>query len=173
MRLTTSNFAESRADNTTFSIARIELSSVSPDLFFEKYQKSGIPVIITRLKVDNWNIDYLCEQLDRQEFLFRCYGRERYQQDKRTWQNIGSGVPLKTMSFTDYAKLLHSHEAHEKDIYLAKCSLKNTKLADHNSLSSISKQLGLTKPIGNINPWVAPGEHLECLHYDTLDGILI
>ncbi|OWY69247.1 transcription factor jumonji jmjC domain-containing protein [cyanobacterium TDX16] len=173
MRLTASDVADNRADNKTSSITRIDLSSVSPDLFFEKYQKSGIPVIITGLKVDEWNLDYLCKQLGQQELLFCCYGRERYHQDKRTWQNIGSGVPLETMTFTDYAKLLHSHEAHEKDIYLAKCSLKNTKLADNNSLTSIGKQLGLTKPIGNINLWVAPGGHLECLHYDTLDGILI
>ncbi|MDV2996015.1 MAG: hypothetical protein N4J56_005669 [Chroococcidiopsis sp. SAG 2025] len=172
MRLTTSNLADSRADNTTFSIIRTALSSISSEIFFEKYQKTGTPVIITGLKVDDWNIDYLCEKLGQQEFLFRCYGRERYQQDKRTWQNIDSGVPLKTMSFTDYAKLLHSHEAHEKDIYLAKCSLKNTKLVN-NFLSSIGEQLGLTKPIGNINLWVAPGGHLECLHYDTLDGLLI
>ncbi|AFY90703.1 transcription factor jumonji jmjC domain-containing protein [Chroococcidiopsis thermalis PCC 7203] len=173
MRLTTDNTADSIADNTAVSISRMELSSISPDLFFERYQKTGTPVIITGLKVDDWNLEYLCKQLDRQEFLFRYYGRERYQQDKRTWQNIGSGVPLKTMSFTDYAKLLHSHEAHEKDLYLAKCSLKNTKLAENNFFSNISQQLGLKKPIGNVNLWVAPGGHLECLHYDTLDGILI
>ncbi|NHC35542.1 cupin-like domain-containing protein [Scytonema millei] len=173
MRLTSGNVADSIADNTTFSITRRDLSSISPDLFFEKYQKMGIPVIITGLKVDDWNLDYLCEKLGQQEFLFRYYGQERYQQDKRTWQNIGSGVPLKTMSFNEYAKLLYSHEAHEKDIYLAKCSLKNIKLVDNNSLTSIGEQIGLTKAIGNLNLWVAPGGHLECLHYDTLDGTLI
>lgn len=173
MCLTANNVADSIADNTAFSITRVALSSISSEIFFEKYQRPGTPVIITGLKTNDWNINYLCEQLGQQEFLFRYYGRERYQQDKRTWQNIGSGVPLKTMPFTEYVKLLHSHEAYEKDIYLAKCSLKNTKLADNNSLSSIGEQLGLTKPIGNLNLWVAPGGHLECLHYDTLDGVLM
>ena len=173
MRLTTDSVAENITDNKAFSITRVELSSISSEIFFEKYQKKGMPVIMTGLKTDDWNIEYLCEQLGQQEFLFRYYGQERYQQDKRTWKNIGSGVPLKTMLFTEYVSLLQSHEAREKDIYLAKCSLKDTKLADNNSLSHIGEQLGLTKAIGNLNLWVAPGGHLECLHYDTLDGILM
>jgi lysine-specific demethylase 8/hypoxia-inducible factor 1-alpha inhibitor (HIF hydroxylase) len=161
------------ANKTISTIARIDLSSLTPEIFAEKYQKTGTPVIITGLSAIDWNIDYLREQLGSQEFLFRYYGRERYQQDKRTWKNIGSGVPLKTMPFTEYVQLLQSHEAHEKDIYLAKCSLKDTKLANNDSLSSIGEKLGLTKPIGNLNLWVAPGGHMECLHYDTLDGILM
>lgn len=173
MRLTAGRVANGIDDSTAFSIRRIDLSAISSDLFFEKYQKSGTPVIITGLQVDDWNLNYLCKQLDQQEFLFRYYGRERYQQDKRTWKNIGSGVPLQVMPFTDYVELLKSHEAHEKDIYLAKCSLKDTNLAKCNSLSGIGEKLGLTKPVGNLNLWVAPGGHVECLHYDTLDGILI
>ena len=133
----------------------------------------GNPVIVTGLPAGDWNIDYLREQLGSQEFFFRYYGQERYQQDKRTWKNIGSGVPLQMMPFTDYIELLHSHEAHEKDIYLAKCSLRDTNLENNESLSGIGEKLGLTKPIGNLNLWVAPGGHMECLHYDTLDGILM
>jgi len=161
------------ADKTNCSIARIELSSLTPEIFVEKYQKTGTPVVITGLPAGDWDIDYLREQLDSQEFLFRYYGRERYQQDKRNWKNIGSGVPLQIMPFTEYVKLLQSHEAHEKDIYLAKCSLKDTNLANNDSLSSIGEKLGLTKPVGNLNLWVAPGGHMECLHYDTLDGVLM
>jgi hypothetical protein len=122
------------AGNIICSIASVELSALSPNTFFEKYQKTGTPVIITGLQVDDWNIAYLCEHLQNQEFLFRYYGRERYQQDKRTWKNIGSGVPLKTMSFAEYVKLLDSHEAHAQDIYLAKCSLNNTSLANNDAL---------------------------------------
>lgn len=161
------------ADQKISSIARVELSSLTPEFFFEKYQKTGTPVIITGWQADDWNIEYLHEHLGNQEFLFRYYGQKRYQQDKRTWKNIGSGVPLQTMPFADYVEMLRTHQAHVQDIYLAKCSLKDTSLANNYSFRSIGEKLGLNKPIGDLNLWVAPGGHIECLHYDSLDGILM
>lgn len=161
----------SKSDNTSNSIPRVDVSSLAPK-FVEQYQRTGIPVIITGLiKECDWNLDYLCEKLGTQEFLLRYYGHERYKQDKRKWTSIGSGVEAQSMSFNEYAELLRNRKAHENDIYLAKCSIKNTPLVT-TSLSDI-EQLGLDKPFSDLNIWVGPGGHVECLHYDATDGTLM
>lgn len=155
-------------------IQRVDVASLKTDIFFEHYQKAGVPVVITGLlKECDWNLDYLCEKLGTQEFFLRRYGHERYKQDKRKWKNIGSGIETQIMPFTKYAELLRSHKAHENDIYLAKCPLKNTSLGSTPSLKTIGEQLGLKKPTSDLNIWIGPGGHVECLHYDAVDGTLM
>ena len=155
-------------------IQRVDASSLTPETFFEHYQKTGIPIVITGfLNECDWNLDYLCEKLDNQEFLLRCYGHERYKYDKRKWTNIGSGIETQSMPFTEYAGLLRNHKAHENDIYLAKCSLKNTTLGSTHSFINIGEKLGLKKPSSDLNIWIGPGGHVECLHYDAVDGTLM
>ncbi|HEY9640048.1 MAG TPA: cupin-like domain-containing protein [Coleofasciculaceae cyanobacterium] len=150
---------------------------MTQDLFVRRYQMPGVPVILTGIVSPDWNwtLEYLCNQLGNQSFLLRRYGQERYQQDKRTWTSIGSGVPPETQSFATYAELLRSREAHEQDIYLAKCSIENTPLAQTAAIEQIQShlhQLGL-QPASRMNLWVGPGGHMECLHYDPTDGTLI
>jgi lysine-specific demethylase 8/hypoxia-inducible factor 1-alpha inhibitor (HIF hydroxylase) len=156
------------------SIQHRDICSLTPGTFFAQYQKPGIPVVITSLLQENdWNLEYLCENLGNQDFLLRCYGQKRYKYDKRQWKNIGSGIETQRMAFTEYANLLRNHVAHEKDIYLAKCSLKNTAFYSRDSLKNIGEQLGLKKPVGDLNLWVGPGGHVESLHYDAVDGTLM
>lgn len=142
-------------------------------MFFEEYQKKGLPVIITGLLKNecDWDLEYLCEKFGNQEFLFRNYGSDRYKLDKRRWKSIGSGVDLQAMPFTEYAEILRNHKAHENDINLGKFSLKNTTLADTPSLNV--GEIGLTKPISDLNIYVAPGGHSSGLHYDSVDGTLM
>jgi lysine-specific demethylase 8/hypoxia-inducible factor 1-alpha inhibitor (HIF hydroxylase) len=124
----------------------------------------------------DWTLDYLENLLGDQSFLLRRYGVERYQQDKRTWTSIGSGVPPETQSFAAYADLLRSREAHEQDIYLAKCSIEDTPLIQTTAIEQIKThldQLGFQQPASRMNLWVGPGGHMECLHYDPTDGTLI
>ena len=173
MKTKPSQHFESKLDNMTNSIQRVDITSLTPATFFEKYQKTGIAVVITGLiKECDWNIDYLSEKLGNQEFFLRCYGHERYKQDKRKWTNIGSGVETQSLPFTEYADMLRNHKAHENDIYLAKSSIKNTPFAN-TDLTKIGEQLGLNKPFSDLNIWVCPGGHVECLHYDPLDGTLM
>lgn len=124
----------------------------------------------------NWNLAYLLEQLGSRAFVLRYYGRDRYQQDKRQWKDVGSGAPPQTKSFQEYADLLQSGEAYEQDIYLAKCPLHNTPLMQTEAMQTIKTslhQLGFTKPASTLNLWVGPGGHVEALHYDPMDGTLI
>jgi hypothetical protein len=160
------------------SIPSVSIADLTPDLFATHYKKKGVPVLITGLLKPewDWNLDYLCQQLGDREFLLRYYGKERYQQDKREWINIGSGVPPKSKPFTEYASLLRSHEAHKQDIYLAKCSIQATPLAETEAVSTLNTQLahlGFNQPASTLNIWVGPGGHMECLHYDPMDGTLI
>jgi lysine-specific demethylase 8/hypoxia-inducible factor 1-alpha inhibitor (HIF hydroxylase) len=168
----TANSAPSR------TVERVKLSELTSQQFAQRYQKRGVPVILTDLLQPewDWNLDYLCQQLGNQEFLLRYYGKQRYQQDKREWTSIGSGVQTQSLPFTDYAELLRRHEAHEQDIYLAKCSLQDTPLMETEAIETVKaelSQLGLTQPASGLNLWVGPGGHMECLHYDAMDGTLI
>jgi hypothetical protein len=161
--------------DTVNQIAHVHVSSLTSEIFLETYQKHGIPVVITGLldAEPDWNLEYLCQQLGNQEFVVRCYGNDRYQQDKRQWTDIGSGVELRKLTFTDYADLLRSHVAHQQDMYLAKCPMQNTPLGKSSTFAGIRERLGLRSPATNLNLWIGPAGHIECLHYDPVDGTLM
>ena len=162
-------------NNVTNPICREEISALTPERFVREYQIPGKPVVIKGLlaECEDWNLDYLCQEFGSREFLSRWYGNQRYKLDKRQWQNIGSGVQTKKLPFSAYAEMLRNHTAHEQDIYLAKCSLKDTSLGEKASRIEISKKLGLEKPASDLNMWAGPGGHVEALHYDSLDGTLM
>jgi lysine-specific demethylase 8/hypoxia-inducible factor 1-alpha inhibitor (HIF hydroxylase) len=159
------------------SVERVALADLTPQQFNQRYQRPGVPVILLGLKPEpDWNLDYLCQQLGNQEFLLRYYGKERYQQDKREWTSIGSGVQTQSQPFSVYSELLRTQVAHEQDIYLAKCSLHHTALMNTDTVQRLQaelEQLGLTQPASGLNLWVGPSGHMECLHYDAMDGTLI
>jgi hypothetical protein len=174
----TSQFQEVREHTQVTApaqIARIHASFMTPTLFFEQYQQLGTPVVITGLldSEPDWDLDFLCQKLNAQEFAVRCYGSDRYQQDKRQWTDIGSGVELRKMTFLKYAASLRSGEAHRQDMYLAKCPIRETELSKTPVFRSAVEQLGLRFPASNFNLWVGPGGHVECLHYDASDGTLM
>jgi len=159
------------------TVDRIACANLTAQQFAERYQKQGLPLVITDLLNPDpaWDLDYLCQQLGDREFLLRYYGRERYQQDKRDWTSIGSGVQTQSQPFSAYAELIRSGEAYQQDIYLGKCSLQATSLADSEAVQSLATHLdnlGLQQPASSLNLWIGSG-HIECLHYDTMDGTLI
>lgn len=157
-----------------FQIQRVDGASLTPEVFFHDYQKTGVPVVITGLiRECDWDLEYLCENLGKQRFLLRSYGKERYQQDKRLWANIGSGVEAQNLPFTDFAEMLRNRQAHEKDIYLAKCSIQNTPLAQTQSFQNLGYKLGLNESVSDFNIWIGPSGHVESLHYDPVDGTLM
>lgn len=163
-----------RLDRVVNQLQRIDVSSLTTNIFVESYQKTGTPVVITGLLPNcDWTLDYLCEQLGDRQFLLRSYGQTRYKQDKRQWANIGSGVEAQVLPFKEYAELLRNRQAHARDLYLAKCSIKNTPLSRTLAFNSIAAQLGLTQPFSDLNLWLGPGGHVECLHYDATDGTLV
>lgn len=140
-----------------------------------QYVRPGNPLIIKDVlkNVDCWTIDFLRQHLGSQMFPVRRYGRERYQWDKRQWQDMGSGVPVTSLTFDAYADLILSGEAHQQDLYLARCSLKGTALENMADLTQAEQRLQLSVPVTSQNLWCGPSGHTSCLHYDPMDGILI
>ncbi|MDY6803552.1 MAG: cupin-like domain-containing protein [Cyanobacteriota bacterium] len=178
MAIESTNQTTTKPENNVNSVPRFPAKTLTEKSFFESYKKQGIPAVITGLLEgeSEWNLDYLCQQLGDREFPLRRYGKDRYQQDKRHWKNIGSGVTGPPQPFSEYAAMVRSGEARENDIYMAKCSLKNTPLKEGRSLPKIAanlQELGFNKSAGDFNIWLGPGGHVECLHYDLMDGTLI
>lgn len=161
--------------NSVTTILRVDISHLTPKIFFEKYRRTGTPVIITGLLQleRNWDLAYLEEQFGQQEVLIRNYGRSRYQQEQHKWKTIGSGVELQSMPFSQYAEMLRTHQAHENNICLGKYPLKRTPIVDIDGLKTVGEKLGFTKPISDFNLYLAPGGHHSGLHYDSVDGTLM
>jgi lysine-specific demethylase 8/hypoxia-inducible factor 1-alpha inhibitor (HIF hydroxylase) len=131
MQTQDTNICLASADIGYQTLDQISATTFSQTHFLENYHRKGIPVVIKRLgNVDPpWNLDYLCSQIGSYYFPLRCYGRDRYQQSKRTWTTIGSGVPLQSRSFSEFAQMIRSGEAYENDIYIGRCALSQTPLA--------------------------------------------
>ncbi|MEO0838230.1 MAG: cupin-like domain-containing protein [Cyanobacteria bacterium J06643_5] len=161
--------------NSLKQIQRIDGKNLNSRIFARKYRKNGVPVVITGLlnSMNSWDLDFLCENLGNQKFPFRVNGWKRFKQEKHLWNDIGSGVESRSLSFNEYVDLLSSKEAHNQDIYLGRCALKNTPLANSVKLIEAEAKLGFKMPATSFNLWVAPGNHTAPLHYDPMDGTLI
>lgn len=156
-------------------IDRVHYSDLSSEEFGDRYRKPGIPLVVQGLldEEPEWNLEYLRQVLDNHVFPVRQYGQARYQQDKRHWTSSGSGVAACSMTFSDYADHLISGTAKQDDLYLARCSLKNTPLEQGHTLYQAEAWFGLRFPATALNLWAGPGGHTSCLHYDPMDGLLM
>ena len=166
----------STGDRTrTVAIATHHISELTPQHFQEQYYQPGIPVIITGLleQQADWTLEFLCEHLGDLVLPVRQYGRDRYQQDKRTWADMGSGVALKHLAFRDYAELIRNGQAVEQDLYLARCSLNGTTLEQAHVLTQAEAALGLSLAVTPLHLWCGSAGHTSCLHYDPMDGTLM
>ncbi|MGB0562424.1 MAG: cupin-like domain-containing protein [Spirulinaceae cyanobacterium] len=157
------------------SIPRQAIADLGTQGFFEQYQQPGLPVVITDALAGapTWDLAYLRQKIGDLTFLIRQFGRDRYQQDKRQWTSMGSGVESASMTFNDYAALVESGQAHAEDLYLAKFPITATPLAEDASLQQIPVRLPLPQPMTAWNLWVGPAGHTTCLHYDPFDGTLV
>lgn len=159
---------------TAQPVAQLQAADLATSDFAEHYQKPGIPVVISGLcpPPTLWNLDFLEQQLGSLVFPVRRYGQERYQQDKRQWTSTGSGVEAINLPFSRYVELLRSGEARAQDLYLARCALGQTPLAEPQFLVEAEQRLGLRWPATTLNLWLGSGGHTSCLHYDPMDGTL-
>ena len=139
------------------------------------YILKGRPILVKGLlnNSENWSLEFLCKHIGKQTFPVRTYGRERYQQDKRQWKDMGSGVSVSSITFEAYADLILNGDAQKYDIYLARCSLKGTSLETSPVLAQVEQQLTLSNPVTPQNLWCGPAGHTSCLHYDPMDGTLV
>ena len=149
--------------------------NLTPEKIETQYVQQGKPLVIRGLlqEIDFWTLDFLRHHLGTQIFPVRQYGRERYQCDKRQWPDMGSGVPVSSLSFNAYADLVLDGEAYRQDLYLARCSLQGTPLDNTPILIHAEQQLKLSMPVTAQHLWCGPAGHTSCLHYDPMDGTLI
>lgn len=157
------------------SVDRVQASSLSSQQFCQHYLKPGMPLIVEGLLAaePDWNLDYLCETLGQQVVPIRQYGRARYQQDKRLWTSVGSGVSTRNMTFAEYADYLKTGVAQQDDLYLGRTSIKDTPLDRQHHLHEAAAWFKLSLPVTYFGLWVGAGQHTSCLHYDPMDGLLM
>ncbi|MFG6105536.1 cupin-like domain-containing protein [Leptothoe sp. EHU-05/26/07-4] len=150
------------------------LEGFSYELIHKQYLQQGRPLLMKGLleNSDGWNLEFLRKHLGTQLFPVRQYGRERYQQEKRQWKDMGSGVSVSSLTFETYADLILNGDARKYDLYLARCSLKGTSLEKVSVLSPVEQLLKLSNPVTPENLWCGPAGHTSCLHYDPMDGTL-
>jgi len=157
------------------AIATLHLLELTTQDFQRHYLRPGKPVVITGLlqHQEPWTLEFLCQHLGNSVFPVRQYGRDRYQQDKREWADMGSGVTVHSLSFREYADLIRSGQAYEQDLYLARCGLQGTPLEQAAVLTQAESALGLSGSVTPLNLWCGPAGHTSCLHYDPMDGTLM
>lgn len=150
------------------TIPRIPAKELTPEVFSTDYQQQSKPVIITGLLVDlpEWDLDYLCANIGNEIFPVRLYQESNH-------SGVGSGVKSQNMTLNQYAELLRQPEGSNPGIYLGKCSLKNTVLADSPLLKNAERQIGLQNSVTGFNLWLGRGGHTTALHYDPFDGTLM
>ena len=165
--------ADSRKNQV--GIATLDMATLTSQKFQHRYWQPGVAVRITGLLQEQapWTLDFLCQHLGDLHFPVRQYGRERYQHDKRDWLDMGSGVPVRSLSFRDYAAMIRNGEAHQQDLYLARCSLKGTPLEHASKLTQVEARMGLSFSVTALNLWCGVAGHTSCLHYDPMDGVLM
>ncbi|MTJ34018.1 cupin-like domain-containing protein, partial [Dolichospermum sp. UHCC 0260] len=86
------------------TISRVDLSSLTPDIFKDQYRKEVKPVVITGLLDEDseWNLPFLAEKLGDHEFNFRDYGKQRNDSQNKQAMGVGSGTITRRMRFSDY-----------------------------------------------------------------------
>lgn len=156
-------------------VEKISLPSLSPSSFFEQFQKTGQPLVITDAfnSVAPISLETIKENLSDENLTARHYGTERFGKPKTEWDGY---CDLKDTNIQKYGDLLTSGEANRNNIYLAQISVGHTPLGKilRPLINTLGQKTGLrAHPSNDINLWLGPNEHLEPLHFDGLDGTLI
>lgn len=157
------------------SIPLVDISTLTPEQFSQRYQQTGTPVVITGLLENepDWTLEYLCAKISDCQVIVRNYERAKYKTGQSKRSPVGSGVALETMGFSNYAELLRCGNVQENDLYLGKVPLKNTTLTNTSGWKTLGKKLGLTHPVTDFKMYMGSGIHRSGLHYDIMDNTLI
>ena len=156
-------------------VDQVHYSALSSQEFRRRYRNPGIPLVVQGLldQEPAWDLSYLRQILGNQIFPVRRYGHDWHQQDKREWKHSGSGVRAESMEFSSYADQIERGSARYHNLYLARCSFKNTPLERMTRLEKAESYFQLKFPATQLNLWVGPSGHISSLHYDPMDGILM
>lgn len=131
---------------------------------FAPYRKRGQPVLLTGATA-GVDLPELAAEFGERPLKARTYG-DRIGRPKPEWPGYCDFLDL---TLDQYAALLASKEAHERRIYVAQIPVEGRSAAE---TLALARRLGL-RAMGPANLWVGPGGHVEPLHYDPMDGVLI
>lgn len=156
------------------SIERISVNYLSPEIFFNEFQRQNKPVILTDAFNDSVPVDAekLMSLVGSMEVPVRVYGPERFNTPKAEWKNY---CEIRQVTVTEYCELLKSGIAKRDSIYLAMIDMGKTpfRRVVGPGIDLIAEKTGLRRQFPNdVNVWVGPGGHVEPLHYDGQDGTL-
>ena len=144
-------------------IDRLAAAELTPERF-APWRKAGRPALLEGA-ASPLDLEALAAELGPRKLKARLYG-ERIGRPKRDWPGYCDFLEL---TLADYARLLQSREAHERRIYLAQIPVEGRPAAE---AEAIAARLGLAA-MSAANLWVGPGGHVEPLHYDPMDGVLM
>lgn len=156
------------------SIERISVNYLTPDLFYNEFQRTNTPVILTDAFNDSIPVDtdHLMSLVGDMEVPVRVYGPERFNTPKSEWKSY---CDIRRMTVSDYCALIKNGTAKRESIYLAMIDMGKTPFRGivGPGIDLIAKKTGLRRQRPNdVNVWVGPGGHVEPLHYDGQDGTL-
>ena len=144
-------------------IERLAAAELSP-ADFAKWRDAGRPAVVTGA-ASPLDLPELEAALGPRELRARLYG-ERIGQPKREWPGYCDFLDV---TLAGYARLLASREAHERRIYLAQVPIGGRPEAE---AEAVARRLGL-RAMSAANLWLGPAGHVEPLHYDPMDGVLM
>lgn len=165
---------QSFAQTSHDTIERISVSYLTPELFFNEFQRHNKPVILTDAFNDSVPVDTekLMSLVGSIEVPVRVYGSERFTTPKAEWKSY---CEIRTMTVSDYCALLRNGMAKRDSIYLAMIDMGKTPFRSvvGPGIDLIAEKTGLRRQLPNdVNVWVGPGGHVEPLHFDGQDGTL-
>jgi hypothetical protein len=144
-------------------IERLAAAELSPAAF-AAWREAGRPAVVTGA-ASALDLPELEAALGPRTLRARLYG-ERIGRPKRDWPGYCDFLDL---TLAGYARLLASREAHARRIYLAQVPVAGRPAAEAEALA---RRLGLAA-MSAANLWLGPAGHVEPLHYDPMDGVLM
>jgi len=144
-------------------IERLAAATATP-ASFAPWRDAGRPVVLTGAAA-RLDLPELAAALGGRTLTARLYG-ERIGRPKAEWPGYCDFLPL---TLEAYAELLARREAHRRRIYLAQVPVEGRPAAEAEALAA---RLGLVA-MSAANLWIGPSGHVEPLHYDPMDGVLM
>ncbi len=154
----------------TLNVATVE-EAKSPE-FQAEYVRSGRPAVVEfgRSGCDR-TLDEFLSLIGPEERAVRVYGEERIGTRRDQWEGYCDFVRLNP---ADYASWIRDGTARKRHAYMAQVDLTGTALE-----AQVAAWTGgfldklFPSAMSGFNFWLGPGGHVEPLHYDPADGVLL
>jgi len=140
------------------------------DLTVERRGKEPLLLVLSGMP-PRPGTDELADALGLKQVTVRIYGANLHNRPKWEWERY---CELATMPLSEYLEMLRTGEAARCHAYLAQQPIDETPLGT--TLAPVFE--GLRRTFGtdaksSMNLWLGPAGHVEPLHFDPFDGMLI